>query len=279
MAGRKAGFSVGMLGLLLMLLGAFAQAATAAEPAPQELVSSPTASLTITKAADPFGAEDDTVFEFGGSLGGFSLADGESVTFAGLEPGAYTVAEVLPAGWRFDGVTCLGVEPEVSAGEPAMTVTLRMGEPAACTFYNYQEQVQGPAASLTVVEQTTPAGGEGFSFDAGELGTFTLADGGSQVFSELAAGTYTVAQDDPGGDWLFRQVQCRAGDYQAAGATVTVNLGEGEAAVCTFTNGTGELPFTGLGQLMLPLLIAGVWALLVGLVVVIWPWVGRAHSA
>jgi len=269
----------GIVGLLVVLPGAFAEAVTAAEPVPQELVSSPTASLTISKAADPFASEDDTVFEFGGTLGGFSLAAGESVTFAGLEPGSYTVSEVLPGGWRFDGVTCQGVEPEVSAGEAAMTVTLRMGEPAACTFYNYQEQVQGPAASLTIVEQTTPAGGEGFSFDAGDLGTFTLADGASEVFSELAAGTYTVAQTDPGGDWLFRQVQCRAGDYQAAGGSVTVNLGEGEAAVCTFINGTGELPFTGAWLPLPLLLVAGVWTLLVGLGVVIWPWVGKAHAA
>jgi len=50
-------------------------------------------------------------------------------------------------------------------------------------------------------------------------------------------------------------------------------------AVCTFTNGTGALPHTGMGGLLVPLLVAGVWVLLIGLGVVAWPWVGKAGAA
>ncbi len=44
------------------------------------------------------------------------------------------------AGWPI----CLGVEPQVSAADAALTVTLQMGQPAACTFYNHQEETAGP---------------------------------------------------------------------------------------------------------------------------------------
>jgi len=63
-------------------------------------------------------------------------------------------------------------------------------------------------------------------------------------------------------------VECTALDWEQSGASVSVNLAEGEAAVCTFTN--GQLPYTGSRPLMLPLLIAGLWALLMGLGMVEW---------
>ena len=277
---RRLGLLVGMMWVLVLPSVLIAPEASAEEPdpVPVELTSSPTASLTITKAAEPLAGESGTVFAFdGGALGAFTLGGDESVTFAGLAPGDYTVSEIVPAGWVFDGVTCLGVEPVV--GEASVTVSLQQGQPAACTFVNHQERVAGPGASLTVVELTTPAGGEGFAFDAGALGAFTLADGESQVFTDVAAGEYVVAQADPGAEWPLRSVECTAGDYQVEGGTVTVSLSEGEVAVCTFVNGTGQLPQTGLGGFMLPLLIAGMWVLLMGVGVVVWPWAGKRGAA
>lgn len=274
---RRFGLLVGMLVLLLALSAGISPAALAEEPDPVELTSSPTASLTISKAAEPLADDDATVFAFDGTLGGFTLGDGESVTFAELAPGDYTVSEILPAGWVLDGITCLGVEPVVAGA--SVTVSLLQGQPAACTFANHQERVAGPGASLTISEQTTPAGGDGFAFDAGALGAFTLADGESQVFAELAAGEYVVDQAEPGAEWPLRSMECTAGDYQVQGGSVTLNLSEGEAAVCTFINGTGQLPHTGLGEAMLPLLIAGVWVLLLGLGVVAWPWARKAGAA
>jgi LPXTG-motif cell wall-anchored protein len=149
---RKTGGMMGMVGVLLALSVSAAQAASATEP---EQLSSPTASLTISKITTSSAGEDNTSFSFGGSLGDFRLADGESVTFAGLEAGSYTVVEILPAGWQFGGVTCLGVEAQVSAADAAMTVTLEQGQPAACTFQNYREQVAGPELPQTGSEAFT----------------------------------------------------------------------------------------------------------------------------
>jgi len=107
MSVHRVGLLVGMM-WMLSCLRADRPKAMAEEPDPVELTSSPTASLTITKAAEPLAEGDDTVFTFdGGTLGAFTLGDDESVTFAGLAPGDYTVSEVLPTGWVFDGVTCL----------------------------------------------------------------------------------------------------------------------------------------------------------------------------
>jgi hypothetical protein len=94
----------------------------------------------------------------------------------------------------------------------------------------------------------------------------TLDDGGSQTFAELEAGAYTVSES-AADSWAFAQVECAAADWSQSGASVTVNLAEGEAAVCTFTN--GQLPYTGSEPFMRPLLIAGLWFVLMGLAMLV----------
>jgi len=210
---------------------------------------------------------DTEPFTFGGSFGSIQVAQGTPWDSGSLNPGGYAVTEQLSpdqvaAGWQLSAATC-------SDGSDPGAISLAANETVTCTFVNVR--VAGPAGSLTIIKQTTPAGGEGFGFDAGSLGTFTLDDGGSLVFNELAAGAYTVSESAADG-WTFTGVECIAGDWAADGASVTVNLGEGEAAVCTFTNGPEELPFTGAERLMLPLLIAGLWALATGLSMLLWSW-------
>lgn len=241
----------------------------------------PRGSLTIVKVATVLNPDDaSALFSFGGTLGGFELADGESEVFTELEAGTYVVSESQPPPpsadpddftWQFDAVEC--VASDWSAAGPAATVNLVEGEAAVCTFYNYQEEVRGPSGSLTIVKETLPEGGTGFAFDAGALGTFTLDDGGSVVFNELEPSAYTVAEEAADG-WAFAGVDCIASDWEASGAAVTVNLADGEAAVCTFTN--GQLPYTGVQPFMLPMLFGGLWAVLMGLVLVVWPSVRRA---
>jgi len=227
----------------------------------------PKGSITIIKDATALVEPDDTLFGFVGTLGAFQLADGGSIVFPELEAGAYTVSELLPEGWDFDRVECIALDYEV--GDLSATVQLGEGEAAQCTFYNSEEEeVLGPTGSLTIIKQTAPSGGEGFDFDGGDLGTFTLDDDESVVFSELEAGAYTVAEL-VADDWAFAGVECTAADWDSSGASVTVNLAEGEAAVCTFTN--GQLPYTGPQPFMLPLLIAGLWLVLAGLGLVVWP--------
>ncbi len=233
-----------------------------------EEVQTPKASLTIIKDAAALVEPDDAVFRFRGDLGGFGLGDGEARTFAELEPGAYTVRELEAGGWHFDRVECIA--GDWSSRGRSVTVNLTQGEAAVCTFYNEEEAVAGPTGSLTLLEETNPAGGEGFYFTVSENlgGPFILDDGGSLVFAELEAGAYTVT-GAPAGDWTLQRLECTAGDYEVEGISVTVNLAEGEAAVCTFTHAAGELPYTGPGALTLALLVGGLCALGVGPVLMV----------
>ena len=176
-------------------------------------------------------------------------------------PGAYTLSESAgPAFYTAGSWSCQGGSLSGSV------VTLGLGDDAVCTINNDDEAVLGPSGSLTIVKVTVPAGGTGFSFDAAALGAFSLDDGGSTVFTELAAGVYTVTETEVEG-WAFNNVQCTATNWEASGPSVTVNLAEGEAAICTFTN--GGLPYTGSQPFMLPLLIAGLWSVLMGLAMLV----------
>jgi len=123
--------------------------------------------------------------------------------------------------------------------------------------------------------RTIPAGAEGFGFDDGALGTFTLDDDGEQVFTELEAGAYTVTETDAGA-LEFSNVECIAADWSADGPSVTVNLGEGEVAVCTSYN--GELPYTGAEGYMTLLLVAGLASVLAGLGLVVAATMRRSHG-
>lgn len=214
--------------------------------------------IIVVKETLPDGAEG--AFEFDPSWAlNFVLSDGEWHDSGNLEPGMYSVAEVgMPDGWQLDMAVC-------SDGSDPAAIDLADGETVTCTFYNSMEQVAGPEGSLTIVKMTNPAGGEDFGFttSANLSGPFMLSDGESMLFSELEPGEYTVTEDELPGEWEFQSVECDALDWSAAGQSVTVNLAEGEAAICTFYN-IEELPFTGSPSWLLPLLVAGLGALLVG---------------
>lgn len=232
-------------------------------------------SLTILKRTTPAGG---TGFAFDGTLGPFTLDDGGSRVFDDLAAGEYTVTETPPTGWEFEAVTCYtvpGAAVDYEVVGSGVVVNLAEGQDVTCKFANREEEEHGPGGSLTIVKRTLPAGGTGFAFDAGALGAFTLDDGGSRVFDDLAAGAYAVAETPPA-NWKFASVECDALDWEADGASVTVNLAEGEAAVCTFHN--GELPYTG-STLWLPMLLAGLVALLAGLGAWTWSWMKEAQKA
>jgi hypothetical protein len=68
-------------------------------------------------------------------------------------------------------------------------------------------------------------------------GSFTLADGGERVFSNVPAGSYTVTEGVLAG-WTLTDVTC--GDLDSTGnpvaRTANVHLQAGEEVTCTFTN-------------------------------------------
>jgi hypothetical protein len=96
--------------------------------------------------------------------------------------------------------------------------------------------------TIRIVKTTTPAGGTGFGFTdnvPGSGGSFTLNDGGTRTFSTVAAGTYTITENDPSGaGYALSEILCDDGDSTGNPATraATVHLQAGETVTCTFRN-------------------------------------------
>lgn len=98
--------------------------------------------------------------------------------------------------------------------------------------------------TIRIAKVTYPAGGTGFSFTddvPGSSGAFALDDGGTEVFTAVPPGTYTVTEMDPGalpGDYALTELDCSDADSTAdrASRTATVQLEAGETVVCTFVN-------------------------------------------
>jgi trimeric autotransporter adhesin len=103
-----------------------------------------------------------------------------------------------------------------------------------------------PAAPTTgtihIVKTTYPAGGAGFGFThdiPAFPGSFTLDDGQTETFANVAGGTYTVTENDPGpGGFALTDVECddanSSGDPFARAATI--QLDPGELVTCVFRN-------------------------------------------
>ena len=111
------------------------------------------------------------------------------------------------------------------------------------------EEIRGqiglpPAGATTgtiiIAKETFPAGGTGFGFtESITPGSFTLNDGDTRTFSSVAAGTYTVSENDPAGvGYSLADLSCddanSTGDLVSR--TATIELDGGEVVTCTFRN-------------------------------------------
>jgi hypothetical protein len=106
-------------------------------------------------------------------------------------------------------------------------------------------QIGDPPAFATgtvrIVLATVPAGAAGFGFThtVGAPGSFQLADGGVRAFTDVAAGTYTVAADDAGPlGFALTDLACDDADSteDPLARAATVRLAAGETVTCTFTH-------------------------------------------
>ena len=180
-------------------------------------------SITIVNATVPAGG---TGFFYFGSLGSFTLDDGQSHQAANVAPGNYDVYQDVPAGWQLS-ISCDGSSTPLGTG--AVTIHLGAGENIVCTFTNTDV-----AGSITIVNATNPADATGFGF-WGDIGSFMLDDGQSYLESNLMPGNYNIFETVPF-SWQL-SVSCTGGDYTPLGnEAVTVHLDAGEDIVCTFTN-------------------------------------------
>ncbi|MCB0035794.1 MAG: right-handed parallel beta-helix repeat-containing protein, partial [Anaerolineales bacterium] len=68
----------------------------------------PTGTITIAKEVHDVPETPTLDFEFSGDLGAFSLAAGQSTTFAAVPIGSYDVKELVPANWGLGEINCEG---------------------------------------------------------------------------------------------------------------------------------------------------------------------------
>lgn len=202
------------------------------------------AKVIIRKQTDPPGAAD--LFDFTksfatdpASANTFQLADDGDYTKANVLLGEdYTVSESmdLPDGWDFGSIDC-SASTNVTTDISGRTVTFDLDATTDildCTFYNKAR------ASLTVVKEVNDApGGQAFAFTTTGTGLsgFSLSPTGTgdagkvqKDFTDLAPGSYTVAETVPDG-WNLASASCSNGDSPGA-----ITLDAGEAVTCTFVN-------------------------------------------
>ena len=170
----------------------------------------------------------------------FSLTDGGVQTYSGVLFGTgYTVTEdllTLPAGWDFDSVDCnvaahpsVGVTPDISGA----VVTFDINDEDDVLDCTYNNKARG----TIIVEKITDDGFGAFDFTSGTLtpSPFTLTttaagDAGkdSETFTDLAPGTYDVAETVPAG-WNLVSATCSDDSDPAS-----IGLSGGETVTCTF---------------------------------------------
>jgi uncharacterized repeat protein (TIGR01451 family) len=185
--------------------------------------------ITIGKSTDP----DESGETFGYSsteLGDFDITDTaagvDATTFGDLEPGQYTVDETtVPDGWSFDGLTCSvdGDDSTTSTSGTSVTIDLAAGEAVSCTYSNERQP-----GTIEVVKTATPDDtGTDFVFDLSgdDTGQLTITDSGTDSFTGLEPGSYTVTEQVPDG-WTLTTETCAGG----------VDLSAGETVTCEFTN-------------------------------------------
>lgn len=171
----------------------------------------PTGNIIIRKAVDPDAARDGAAFafDFGTLSGGRSpLGHGDEVTFAGVEPGSYTVSETnLPDGWTV-AIACSGdLDGGSAVSGSSVTIDLDADETIDCTFAN--THVSRTVRIMKVVER---AGG-GDVPNATFSGTVTPGDAAwtidTSTQNRVNAGglapyePLTVIESAEGDDWLF----------------------------------------------------------------------------
>jgi len=155
-----------------------------------------------------------------------------TVTWGNLLAGEeYTISETLVEGWTGGVLTCTGVTDLDLTADNSVTFVAEAGQDIACAVTN------SLLGSITVVKQTDPDGSaQSFGFMFGET-AFSLTDGGSETFDDLAGGNYTITEAATDG-WALTGIVCDAAEYttDTAAGTANIALGWGEDVTCTYTN-------------------------------------------
>ena len=175
------------------------------------------------------------------ALGAFTLpAAGGQTEFVRLTPGSYVVTEPATPNWGLAALTCS--DPDVGTlvdlANATATIDLDPGETVVCTFANVAD-----AGRITIVKQVNGAADGAWEFTSG-LGAFTLpAEGGQQVFDNIAPGVYNVLEAAKP-SWHVASITCNDPDGETLvdpiAGTAAIDLDANEDITCIFVNEPGR---------------------------------------
>jgi len=187
------------------------------------------------------------IFTVEGKDGVFTTGADGHVCVDGLpQDTTLTVTEIqAPAGYTIADPASQEVETDEDGCDHSAEVT----------FVNTLDVVEQPElGSITIIKNGVPDGAQDFGFTTtgAGLSSFSLDDdadatlSNEQDFTDLAAGTYTVAESATAG-WTLTSIVCSTGGAaDAATRTATITLVAGANVTCTFLNtqitGGGNLP-------------------------------------
>jgi hypothetical protein len=121
-----------------------------------------------------------------------------------------------------------------TAGNTADTINNILSMDNVSSFSDFTGLDDFDPNSISIFKDTDPTGGTGFSF-GGDLGAFSLDDGGSETFNGLTPGDFDVTETPTSG-WTLVNVTCTGADYTPITNGVTIHLDAGETVGCTFYN-------------------------------------------
>jgi hypothetical protein len=169
--------------------------------------------IIMDKVTVPSG--DPQVFAFtttGAGYAGFSLTDSDAPNDQGLDPGDYSVTEVLPTGWELTGLSCasdLGTSGIDTSSPPTATITLEEADTVTCTFTNTlvaertgeSTDSEGVGRDHYFTEETVYATGSGFPTNS-DVRVHIVGDrawtDGEPIGTDESGGWETVNTDGDG---------------------------------------------------------------------------------
>ena len=177
--------------------------------------------IIVEKQTTPNGSAK--AFEFSPSWGtNFFLLDDQQHDSGLLEPGTYSVSEVVPAGWELVGA----VTDDDDGSNPGL-IMLDPGETVNVVFTNRQQ------GRILVEKQTNPGGSaQSFEFNPSWTGNFFLSDNGQHDSGFLSPGTYSVSEIVPAG-WELISATTSDDDGNDPGS---ITLDSAETVTVVFTN-------------------------------------------
>jgi len=200
-----------------------------------------TGTITVTKVASP---NDGTAFTFnlGGAASDSLTINGSGIgSFTNLDPGNYTLSEVVPAGWDLNSVFCTTDLGSSATDANPSVISLGSGGSVNCAFSNEKQPDISVVKTATPDQVNEPGGLVTYSVTVLNLSlaeSLTLTSLSDSVFGNI---TTTGHDGITSTTCALGQVIASLGSYVCSfTATVSGDAGDVHTNIVTATASDGE---------------------------------------